>query len=75
MVGGGAFTCWFCCCDTCVFVWQEIQYSHLILCTGTDGPFPGKCHSESSLEASVQKYEDLLGQVSPPVLLCQSSPV
>ncbi|XP_024153039.1 ferroptosis suppressor protein 1-like [Oryzias melastigma] len=42
---------------------REIQYSHLILCTGTDGPFPGKCHSESSLEASVQKYEDLLGQI------------
>lgn len=53
-----------------VFVWQEIQYSHLILCTGTSGTFPGKVNAVSSLEASVQKYEELVEQVSPPVLVC-----
>uniref|UniRef100_A0A3P9H3V6 Ferroptosis suppressor protein 1 n=1 Tax=Oryzias latipes TaxID=8090 RepID=A0A3P9H3V6_ORYLA len=42
---------------------REIQYSHLILCTGTSGTFPGKVNAVSSLEASVQKYEELVEQI------------
>ncbi|KAM4730076.1 ferroptosis suppressor protein 1 isoform 1-T2 [Anableps anableps] len=42
---------------------REIQYSHLILCTGSDGPFPGKFNAEASLQAAVQAYEDLVQQI------------
>uniref|UniRef100_A0A3Q2P824 Ferroptosis suppressor protein 1 n=1 Tax=Fundulus heteroclitus TaxID=8078 RepID=A0A3Q2P824_FUNHE len=42
---------------------REVQYSHLILCTGTDGPFPGKFTREASLQAAVQMYEDFIQQV------------
>ncbi|XP_059928947.1 apoptosis-inducing factor 2 isoform X2 [Gadus macrocephalus] len=42
---------------------QEVLYSHLILCTGTEGPFPGKYTSPSSTQTAVQRYQDLLQQV------------
>ncbi|XP_047458442.1 apoptosis-inducing factor 2 [Mugil cephalus] len=42
---------------------REIQYSHLILCTGTDGPFPGKFNKEASYQSAVQAYEGLVEQV------------
>lgn len=45
------------------FVPQEIQYSHLILCTGTDGPFPGKFNTVASHKEAVQKYEDFIREV------------
>uniref|UniRef100_A0A7N6B2B7 Ferroptosis suppressor protein 1 n=1 Tax=Anabas testudineus TaxID=64144 RepID=A0A7N6B2B7_ANATE len=42
---------------------REIQYSHLILCTGTDGPFPGKFNTVASYQTAVQAYEDFIKQV------------
>ncbi|XP_071329524.1 ferroptosis suppressor protein 1 [Trachinotus anak] len=42
---------------------REIQYSHLILCTGTDGPFPGKFNTVASYQTAVQTYEDFIKQV------------
>ncbi|XP_028983224.1 apoptosis-inducing factor 2 [Betta splendens] len=42
---------------------REIQYSHLILCTGTDGPFPGKFNTVASYHVAVQAYEDFIQQV------------
>ncbi|MED6282009.1 Apoptosis-inducing factor 2 [Characodon lateralis] len=42
---------------------REIQYSHLILCTGTDGPFPGKLNTEVSLQTAIQTYEDFIQQI------------
>ncbi|KAG7513154.1 apoptosis-inducing factor 2 [Solea senegalensis] len=41
----------------------EIHYSHLILCTGTDGPFPGKFNTVASHQRAVQAYEDFVHQV------------
>ncbi|KAM9847675.1 ferroptosis suppressor protein 1 [Aulostomus maculatus] len=40
-----------------------IQYSHLILCTGTDGPFPGKFNTIASYQSAIQTYEDFVKQV------------
>ncbi|CAI5655084.1 unnamed protein product [Oreochromis niloticus] len=42
---------------------REIQYSHLILCTGTDGPFPGKFNTVAAHQEAVQKYEDFIREV------------
>lgn len=42
---------------------REIQYSHLILCTGTDGAFPGKFNTVASYQTAVQTYEDFVKQV------------
>ncbi|CAL8258934.1 unnamed protein product [Lota lota] len=42
---------------------QEFLYSHLILCTGTDGPFPGKYTTLSSYQTAIQRYQDLLQQI------------
>ncbi|XP_018621535.1 ferroptosis suppressor protein 1 [Scleropages formosus] len=42
---------------------QEVHYTHLILCTGSDGPFPGKANTESSYRAAIQKYEDIVKEV------------
>ncbi|XP_075932641.1 ferroptosis suppressor protein 1 isoform X2 [Anarhichas minor] len=42
---------------------REIQYSHLILCTGTDGAFPGKFNTVASYQTAVQMYEDFIKQV------------
>ncbi|XP_056250798.1 apoptosis-inducing factor 2 [Seriola aureovittata] len=42
---------------------REVQYSHLILCTGTDGPFPGKFNTLASYQTAVQTYEDFVKQV------------
>lgn len=42
---------------------REIRYSHLILCTGTDGPFPGKFNMVAPYHTAVQKYENFIGQV------------
>ncbi|KAM3835928.1 ferroptosis suppressor protein 1-like [Diretmus argenteus] len=42
---------------------EEIHYSHLILCTGTDGPFPGKFNAVASYQDAVQKYQDFVQQI------------
>ncbi|XP_077938101.1 ferroptosis suppressor protein 1 isoform X1 [Gasterosteus aculeatus] len=42
---------------------REIEYSHLILCTGTDGAFPGKFNTVASYQSAVQAYEDFVKQV------------
>ncbi|XP_070771769.1 ferroptosis suppressor protein 1 [Enoplosus armatus] len=42
---------------------REIQYSHLILCTGTDGAFPGKFNTVASVQSAIQAYEDFVKQV------------
>ncbi|XP_068423368.1 ferroptosis suppressor protein 1 [Clinocottus analis] len=42
---------------------REIQYSHLILCTGTDGVFPARFNTAASYETAVQEYDDLVKQV------------
>ncbi|XP_008428719.1 ferroptosis suppressor protein 1 [Poecilia reticulata] len=42
---------------------REVHYSHLILCTGSDGPFPGKFNTEASLQDGVTAYEDMVGQI------------
>ncbi|XP_029927140.1 ferroptosis suppressor protein 1 [Myripristis murdjan] len=42
---------------------KEIRYSHLILCTGTDGPFPGKLNAVVSRQAAVQRYEDFVKEI------------
>ncbi|CAK6983858.1 apoptosis-inducing factor 2 [Scomber scombrus] len=42
---------------------REIRYSHLVLCTGTDGPFPGKFNTEASVQTAVRAYEDFVTQV------------
>ncbi|KAJ8418345.1 hypothetical protein AAFF_G00140540 [Aldrovandia affinis] len=42
---------------------EEVQYSHLILCTGTDGPFPGKSTAVADYRAAIQKYEDMVKEI------------
>ncbi|KAM4591813.1 ferroptosis suppressor protein 1 isoform 1-T3 [Odontesthes bonariensis] len=42
---------------------KEVRYSHLILSTGTDGPFPGKFNTAASFQSAVQAYEDFVQQV------------
>ncbi|XP_037552318.1 apoptosis-inducing factor 2 [Nematolebias whitei] len=41
---------------------KEISYSHLILCTGSDGPLPGRFNTEASYQTSIQTYQDLVTQ-------------
>lgn len=43
---------------------QEVKFTHLIVATGTDGYFPGKFNTTSSLETAVKTYNDLVQQVS-----------
>ncbi|KAJ8248472.1 hypothetical protein GJAV_G00242380 [Gymnothorax javanicus] len=42
---------------------EEIHYSHLILCTGTDGPFPGKFNALADYHTAIQKYEELVMEI------------
>uniref|UniRef100_A0A3Q3WMH3 Ferroptosis suppressor protein 1 n=1 Tax=Mola mola TaxID=94237 RepID=A0A3Q3WMH3_MOLML len=42
---------------------QEIYYSHLILCTGTDGAFPGKFNTVASYQTAIKTYDDFIKQV------------
>ncbi|XP_071370849.1 ferroptosis suppressor protein 1 isoform X3 [Centroberyx affinis] len=42
---------------------KEIKFTHLILCTGTDGPFPGKFNTVASHQTAVQKYDDLVKEI------------
>lgn len=42
---------------------QALPFSHLILATGSTGPFPGKCNEVSCQQAAIQAYEDMVKQV------------
>lgn len=42
---------------------QELHYSHLILATGSDGPFPGKFSKVVDMESAIQTYEDMVKEV------------
>ncbi|CAG05093.1 unnamed protein product, partial [Tetraodon nigroviridis] len=42
---------------------REIQFTHLILSTGTDGAFPGRFVQAASHQSAVQAYQDFIGQV------------
>ncbi|TRY74240.1 hypothetical protein DNTS_020512 [Danionella cerebrum] len=39
---------------------KQVRYSHLILCTGTTGPFPGKHNAVDTYNAAIEKYEDFV---------------
>ncbi|XP_046884918.1 apoptosis-inducing factor 2 isoform X2 [Hypomesus transpacificus] len=41
---------------------KEVKFSHLILCTGTDGPFPGH-NTVVSYQSAIQKYEDFVNEI------------
>lgn len=42
---------------------EELFYSHLILATGSDGPFPGKFNQIIDMETAIQTYEDMVKEV------------
>uniref|UniRef100_A0A672UCT5 Ferroptosis suppressor protein 1 n=1 Tax=Strigops habroptila TaxID=2489341 RepID=A0A672UCT5_STRHB len=42
---------------------QELHYSHLILATGSDGPFPGKFNKVIDMESAIQTYEDMVKEI------------
>ncbi|XP_050815576.1 ferroptosis suppressor protein 1 isoform X2 [Gopherus flavomarginatus] len=43
---------------------EELFYSHLILATGSDGPFPGKFNQIIDVETAIQTYEDMVKEVT-----------
>ncbi|XP_012683015.2 apoptosis-inducing factor 2 [Clupea harengus] len=42
---------------------QEVCYTHLILCTGTDGPFPGSFNTIAPYQAAIEAYENLVKEI------------
>ncbi|XP_066476757.1 ferroptosis suppressor protein 1 [Tiliqua scincoides] len=42
---------------------EELFFSHLILATGSDGPFPGKFDRVIDRQAAIQTYEDMAMEV------------
>lgn len=42
---------------------EELYFSHLILATGSDGPFPGKFNQPVNMELAIQTYENLAKEV------------
>ncbi|XP_027316337.3 ferroptosis suppressor protein 1 isoform X1 [Anas platyrhynchos] len=42
---------------------EELHYSHLILATGSDGPFPGKFNKVIDMESAIQAYEDMVKEI------------
>ncbi|XP_048419282.1 ferroptosis suppressor protein 1-like isoform X2 [Stegostoma tigrinum] len=42
---------------------DTLRFSHLILATGSSGPFPGKFAEPVTMENAIQMYEDLVKQV------------
>ncbi|XP_025960586.2 ferroptosis suppressor protein 1 isoform X1 [Dromaius novaehollandiae] len=42
---------------------EELHYSHLILATGSDGPFPGKFNRVIDMESAIQTYEDMAKEI------------
>ncbi|XP_038599830.1 ferroptosis suppressor protein 1 isoform X2 [Tachyglossus aculeatus] len=43
---------------------EALSFSHLILATGSDGPFPGKFNQLSNMEMAIQSYEVMVKQVT-----------
>lgn len=43
---------------------SEVSYSQLILCTESDGPFPGKCNIMDSYHKAIKKYDDIVKEVA-----------
>ncbi|KAM4667770.1 LOW QUALITY PROTEIN: ferroptosis suppressor protein 1 [Amazona ochrocephala] len=41
----------------------EELHSHLILATGSDGPFPGKFNKVTDMESAIQTYEDMVKEI------------
>ncbi|XP_065408014.1 ferroptosis suppressor protein 1 isoform X4 [Chrysemys picta bellii] len=48
---------------------EELFYSHLILATGSDGPFPGKFNQIVDMETAIQTYEDTVQEKSPRIVI------
>ncbi|KAG7462592.1 hypothetical protein MATL_G00186430 [Megalops atlanticus] len=42
---------------------EEVHYSHLILCTGTGGPFPGKFNAMADYHEAIEKYEEIVKEI------------
>ncbi|XP_066456587.1 ferroptosis suppressor protein 1 [Eleutherodactylus coqui] len=42
---------------------EEIHFSHLIIATGSDGPFPGKFNQAVTKELAIQMYDGLVKEV------------
>ncbi|XP_068113569.1 ferroptosis suppressor protein 1 [Hyperolius riggenbachi] len=42
---------------------EELHYSHLIIATGSDGPFPGKANNLTTRDAAIKMYEDLVKEI------------
>ncbi|XP_021060172.1 apoptosis-inducing factor 2 isoform X2 [Mus pahari] len=42
---------------------EALPFSHLILATGSTGPFPGKFNEVSCQQAAIQAYEDMVKQI------------
>ncbi|XP_043911597.1 ferroptosis suppressor protein 1 [Protopterus annectens] len=42
---------------------EDIHYTHLIIATGSQGPFPGKFNETVSREEAIQAYEDMVKEV------------
>ncbi|KAE8591206.1 hypothetical protein XENTR_v10018341 [Xenopus tropicalis] len=42
---------------------EELQFSHLIIATGSNGPFPGKINNVISKDQAIQVYEDLVKEI------------
>uniref|UniRef100_V9KZU6 Ferroptosis suppressor protein 1 n=1 Tax=Callorhinchus milii TaxID=7868 RepID=V9KZU6_CALMI len=42
---------------------EVVHFSHLILATGSTGPFPGKFNEPVSMESAIQMYEDLVKKI------------
>ncbi|KAI1231620.1 hypothetical protein IHE44_0007696 [Lamprotornis superbus] len=42
---------------------EELHYSHLIIATGSDGPFPGKFNQVIDMQSAIQTYEDMVKEI------------
>ncbi|XP_048361243.1 ferroptosis suppressor protein 1 [Sphaerodactylus townsendi] len=42
---------------------EELSFSHLILATGSDGPFPGKFNHIVDRQSAIQTYEDMVKEI------------
>ncbi|XP_061491201.1 ferroptosis suppressor protein 1 [Rhineura floridana] len=42
---------------------EELFFSHLIIATGSDGPFPGKFGKPIDMQSAIQTYEDMVKEV------------
>ncbi|XP_054838035.1 ferroptosis suppressor protein 1 isoform X3 [Eublepharis macularius] len=42
---------------------EELAFSHLILATGSDGPFPGKFNHIVCRQSAIQTYEDMVKEI------------